>query len=754
MVSPQTQDFPRNGNGTHHGQYELIPTSSIPLPMGASTNSASDASQSVDLRGLLSAFRRRWLLATVLGVVLGAAAGAMAWFLLPAPYSTFAEFHISSVSDQLLPGGSGNNRASFSTWKQTQMKLLTNPFVLNAALRDPAVGQASVLRDEPRPVDWLERNLQVSQSGAEFFRLSLEGENPDEITKIVNAVSKAFEEEVVNKDANRRKDQLDNLKKVHRESEDKLRSRHRALESYARQLESNPSHVDEKQGFLLTMQVEMSRALADLHLELMKAELLAAQHEKATEQVDSTIPEAILNAEIAQQPEYQRLQQRLATQRFLVKRSESLTENHPRRLEAEATLQELEDEKSALRERLRPKVEADFQTQLASNVEHSASSLGTQIEYMRSQKAELEKRLEEIEIEERDTAKYSLELDQLNKEISREEKFAEQVASEIRRLEFEERYAPTDISLTRKAEIPYQRETKKKVMMAGAAGFGLCGLLMASIVFFEYQSRRIHSVEEVTGELKLRLVGAVPALPRDIVRGKSRRNVARTAYWSNALTEAIDSTRTMVLREARDRSFQCLMVGSAVGGEGKTTLACHLATSVARSGRRVLLVDGDIRRPSAHKVFGVEQGPGLCELLRGEISLDEAVVPTTAAPGLTLLPAGKLDAEAVQLLAQDRLREVIDALRTAYDFIVFDSSPILPVTDGLLLGQHVDGVVLAVRRDVSRLKKVGEVFERLNMLGVPVIGAVGIGMVGAAYNYRSGYGREYRYFRSSPFQDS
>src|SRR5262249_49023191 len=119
------------------------------------------------------------------------------------------------------------------------------------------------------------------------------------------------------------------------------------------------------------------------------------------------------------------------------------------------------------------------------------------------------------------------------------------------------------------------------------------------------------------------------------------------------------------------------------------------------------------------------------ELLRGEIDLPEVLRPT-ALSRLWLMPAGQCDPHAVQALAQDGVHTVFNHLKEQFDFIIVDSSPVLPVADALLLGQYVDGVLVSVRRDVSRVPALHAARQRLEALSIPTLGAVVIGAVGEA----------------------
>ena len=180
------------------------------------------------------------------------------------------------------------------------------------------------------------------------------------------------------------------------------------------------------------------------------------------------------------------------------------------------------------------------------------------------------------------------------------------------------------------------------------------------------------------------------------------------------------------------------MVAAALGGEGKTSLSIHLATSLARAGRRSLLVDCDLRRPTAHHPFNRPQGPGFCELLRGEINLAEAVRPTDI-PGLYVITAGYCDQLAIESLSQAIVPTVFARLRDQFTFVIVDSAPVLPVADSLEIGQHVDAVVFSVLRDVSRLPSIHAAYERLRALRIRMLGAVVAGTRGEVYGYSGRY---------------
>jgi capsular exopolysaccharide synthesis family protein len=277
----------------------------------------------------------------------------------------------------------------------------------------------------------------------------------------------------------------------------------------------------------------------------------------------------------------------------------------------------------------------------------------------------------------------------------------------------------------------------KRASVSGVAGLGGLALILLAVAFLEFRSRKIDSSDEVVYGLGMPLVGTLPCMP-----SRSRRLVGSTStkavQWKGMLTESIDAVRTLLLHAAQTDTLQIVMVTSAVGGEGKTSLSCHLAASLARSGRKTLLVDGDMRNPSCHRMFDVDLDSGLAELLRGEIEVADAIHATPAAT-LSVLPAGQCDAIALQALAQGSIQPIFSQLRQQFDFIIVDSCPVLPVADSLLMGQQADAVVFSILRDVSRMPKVFAAYQRLAMLGIRMLGAVVNG------THEASYGADYHY---------
>ena len=166
-----------------------------------------------------------------------------------------------------------------------------------------------------------------------------------------------------------------------------------------------------------------------------------------------------------------------------------------------------------------------------------------------------------------------------------------------------------------------------------------------------------------------------------------------------------------------------MMVTSPTSLEGRTTVASQLAASLARAGRRTLLIDGDVRHPSINGLFDLPLEDGLCEVLRAEVDLEDAIRPTHA-EGLWVLTAGYCDADALHALANEQMQPGFQKLRADYDFVIIDGPPTIGLPDALILGQYCDGAILSVLRDHSQMPQVYRATETLRGVGIRIIGAV------------------------------
>ena len=235
----------------------------------------------------------------------------------------------------------------------------------------------------------------------------------------------------------------------------------------------------------------------------------------------------------------------------------------------------------------------------------------------------------------------SFELELKRTEIDQAETVLKRLREEKERLQVELQSTSQRVTVLGAADVPDQPDSAARTR--GAALAGVAGLFagLFGVSYWEARGRRIRTKEEVAKELGLRVVGTLPALAgRPGLEPARTRPGGRGADPAAVWLASIDSIRAAVLCDADDRpGARALLVTSALAREGKTTLACHLALSLARAGKRVLLVDCDSRRPRLHGVLNTPATPGLSEALSGAADL-AAAVHAGPVEGLSVLPIG------------------------------------------------------------------------------------------------------------------
>jgi capsular exopolysaccharide synthesis family protein len=189
-----------------------------------------------------------------------------------------------------------------------------------------------------------------------------------------------------------------------------------------------------------------------------------------------------------------------------------------------------------------------------------------------------------------------------------------------------------------------------------------------------------------------------------------------------AVSEAYRSLRTALLLSSA-RELKVVAVTSAVASEGKSATATNLAVVMAQLGRRVLIVDADLRKPRLHEVFQVSNRTGLVSYLTGGADF-EGIISRTSVPQLFVAPSGPIPPNPSELLASERMVELVKAARGRFDFVVIDTPPLLPVTDATLVGDLVDGVTICLRAGKVTREEARSCLDRLRMANVKVLGVV------------------------------
>lgn len=210
-----------------------------------------------------------------------------------------------------------------------------------------------------------------------------------------------------------------------------------------------------------------------------------------------------------------------------------------------------------------------------------------------------------------------------------------------------------------------------------------------------------------------------------------------------AAAEAYKLLRTNLMFFASGESGRVIGITSSVSGEGKSTTAVNLAYALAESGRKVILVECDMRRPTVARRLGFDSSPGLSNLVVGLSSPAEVLRRSPIHDNLYIIPAGDIPPNPSELLGSERMRVTLDALANEYEFVILDLPPVTAVSDALVAAAFVDGLLVIVRQSICTRYALRETMRQLSVVRDKILGFV----FTCAYSESKGYYRK-RYYRS------
>lgn len=305
-------------------------------------------------------------------------------------------------------------------------------------------------------------------------------------------------------------------------------------------------------------------------------------------------------------------------------------------------------------------------------------------------------------------------------------------------------------SLVKAATVPTSPSSPKPVRN-GALGVVVGLIIGVGIAFLlERLDDGLNSrdaAEEAGGGLPV--IGLVPMVAS--WRTKGSHHLALAEDPDSSVAEAYRTLRTSVQFLGIDEPKHVIAVTSSVPGEGKTTAVANLAVSFARAGMRVFAVSCDLRRPSIHQFFGLDNGIGLTSLAIGQATLADAVKSVPHESRLRVITSGPVPPNPAEILSLDRIREIVDVLVENADLVLLDCPPVLPVTDSLLLSRLADGVLVLASAHTTSRRDLRTTFQMLRQVHAPILGTILNRVPTSGRNsYAYGYGYYGEYAERQP----
>jgi capsular exopolysaccharide synthesis family protein len=700
-------------------------------------NEAADALGGL---ALVHALRRHWLVILSTGLACAAVTATFLWlFVLKPQYTAVATLQLAPVQPVILGKTSSDQTQvinEFEIFRDTQLSLIKSRYVIMAALRNANLkNRPCIVQQDAKhnAVAWLtdEVRAEFTTKNAGIMQVSAREPDKEDAAAIVNSVVDAYLNEVVNRDQQQRRTRLSELEKLSGEKDEEVRGKRQQLN---KELEINGAGDQETMAQRGTFAISAySRSTAEYEGMRSQMRVLLGKQEEANrakgELPTVEIPDTEVIALLGNDPVYRDLKSRLAgleqIQRMHVQAVPDQLKPPPSIARQQAEYTAVKRQKDEMEQFAREQIRTARRIALDQEIR----SLASQADILSGQIARFEKEVQSKRNEADAVGKSSVNAQSYKADVENVERVARTLAEEREHLKVElnsDRFDPRVRVLAddphRAAEVPEGESRDNRLLYAGLAS--LLAMLMPGmgIVVWDLRKGRINSTGDVSKRLSIPVMGAVPRIPAAVMR-RLGDSSGRGQIWKTRFTESVDGVSARLLRKAECDQTRVVLITSAMSGEGKTTLATQLAMSLARAQRRTVLVDFDLRQPTLDGALGLPRGPGICEALRGEKSIVD-IVQHTETEGLSVVTAGVWNRQVPPALSNGMVGTLLEQLRANFDFVIIDSSPLLPIVDARLVCQHVDAVVLSVFRDLSQSSKILAAHEMLDAFGVRSVEAV------------------------------
>jgi capsular exopolysaccharide synthesis family protein len=333
----------------------------------------------------------------------------------------------------------------------------------------------------------------------------------------------------------------------------------------------------------------------------------------------------------------------------------------------------------------------------------------------------------------------SIQYDSLRRDLEAGKTILESVQQRVKEAGVAAGLRSTNVQIVDKAEVPkypYSPDLRRNLVLA--LMLGLAGGL-GFAMFLNYLDNNVKTPEDVEEMLGLPALGLIPSLKSargryGYLAGKGRQKananalakqgveLASLVAGSSLIAEAYRGLRTALLLSTPENPPKTIMVTSARAQEGKTTTVCNTALSLAQTGKKVLILDCDMRRPKIRKIFQMN-GSGLSEYLTGQIDFSKVVQETTI-PNLFLAHSGTIPPNPGELLGSAKMQEAITAATAMFDFVLIDTPPMMSVADPLIVAPMTDGVILVTKGGKNQPEVLRKAKKNLELVRARILGVL------------------------------
>lgn len=662
-----------------------------PAPAGAGAGMAP-----IDPIKLIKQYAPLLVTCFVIGAVLGAAAHLVLQRVAPR-YTSFALYEIFPPEpDPTVIDQSNFNQDELDRFMGTQVQIILSDQVLQNAVRDPAVEEQTTWAKQfgkkgQAYVNAASRELQKRLtarvlSNTNIIRVSLTGSNANDVATIVNAVHRAYFEDMFQRDSMAGVDKRQVLARMLNDKREAIRGmtlkRDRLVDEGGLESPEMEAQSASMEAFKLAEKVVEARAMISIAESQLNEYISLLQDGRVLHYPDRIREAATQDPIIKSIDSAITDLKALERQLLLDGRGENHSEVKSVRSMIEAKTQERQ-----------VKHEATMRALFDAAVDEMKATLAA----YQAQLRDIEQKMEIASARRRELLKKKLEVDELNLQIEQANKAADELDATIKTMESRrELKVANRVRVLRLAQTPTSMSFPKAIIMIPAGAVLLPSLVGGIVLLREIFDQRVRSTADVAIIPRLRVLGVVPDAAEDPARPA---NVA-TAYRDaplGAVTESFRQVRAPIIKKMEQMGHKSLLVVAGMPGSGATSVVSNLGMIAAASDQRVLIVDANLRRPGVHKLFNLAEGPGLGDVLAGAATLESAAQPTDM-PNLSVLSAGSAENRRnPERLATDAMANLLREAGASYDLVLIDSAPAVVSGDAASMANLCDASILVVR---------------------------------------------------------
>jgi len=658
-------------------------------------------------------YKRRWTIVTFFVVV--TVFVTIATLMQHPVYRATAVIQIETVAPnvigfkEVVALGSQNYWAS-KEFYETQFRIIRSRPVVTEVIKRLHLDEQAPFAGVPDPTTLLSNMIRIQPvKNSQLVAISVEFGEPNLTTEICNTLARVYEEQNLDRKVEASRTALKWLRSEQTGRADRVREAEEGLHEFLQ--EHNIVSFEERQNIVAQRVQKLSEAVNDAKQRRINSQV-AYEKAKAkwTEGKEMMIPEVIDNALIQELKEELVLQQK-----ELSKLKKKWKPNHP-------GYQKIQNQIDELNKRI------------SEEVANIVGGLQTQYQRDYSREIRFNAELEKAKTEALDLAELEIAYRIKKREAQAEGVMFDELQRRQKETEITETLRSNNVRLIEPALVPKDpiRPRKRVNVMLGALLGLLGGIGLAFLL--EYMDTTIKTSEDLERTVNAPFLGIIPSFTADEETQPDELFTYR--YPKSSVTESCRSIRTNISFSTAGKELRRLLVTSAGPQEGKSTAVINLGIIFAQGGKRVLIVDSDLRRPRLHRAFKVSRKRGLTDLIMGEASEDDVIV-STEVPGVDLIPCGPIPPNPSELLGTEIMLQLGERLADRYDLVLFDSPPVVAVTDAVVMSKIVDGVVLIAKAGKTTSEIISKAARQLEDVGASILGTVlnDFNIRGAGYRY-------------------